>query len=236
MDGTDDALAGLRDALIASLRSARSAERELFARLDPGERDAAIDGGWSAKDTQAHLSAWRRRQADRLAARRDGRPEPEAAGGEIDAINAGFHAERADWSWERVVDDAEATTEALIGGIAAADADTIHDPRRLGAILGDGAEHSLEHLGPIAARSGAEDRVLQLAAEVEALVDDDGLPSRPKAFTRYNLACLHAKAGRLDRARDLLRLALPAEAELREHAATDDDLAALRHELPALGG
>lgn len=236
MDGDDEALRALRETLIASLRSARSAERELFARLEADARDAAIDGGWSAKDLQAHLAAWRRRQADRLTARREGRPFPEGSADEIDSLNAGFHAERADWSWERVVDDAEATTEALVGAVTAADAATLADPRAVGSILGNGPEHSLEHLGAIAARTGAEERITTLADELEALVADADLPVSPAAFARYNLACLHAKAGRLDRARALLRLALPAEAELRAHAPTDDDLLALRDELPALGG
>ena len=68
----------LRASLIDGLRACRDTEREVFAALDPVARDApGADGGWSAKDNLAHLSAWRRRQAAKMAAIREGRPEPE---------------------------------------------------------------------------------------------------------------------------------------------------------------
>ena len=54
------------------------------------------------------------------------------------------------------------------------------------------------------------------------------------AYARYNLACFHALGGRLDTARELLRQALPADEELRGFAPTDDDLVALRDEIPSL--
>ena len=57
---------------------------------------------------------------------------------------------------------------------------------------------------------------------------------RAAAFARYNLACYAALDGDLDRARDLLRLALPGQDELMEFAPKDDDLIALRDEIPAL--
>ena len=63
----------LRAGLIANLRAARAVERAILEALDPAERDtSAADGGWSPKDIQAHLSAWRRHQADRMATQRTG--------------------------------------------------------------------------------------------------------------------------------------------------------------------
>ena len=75
-----------------------------------------------------------------------------------------------------------------------------------------------------------------MATEVEAIVSRGGWPPRAAAYARYNLACFHALAGRLDEARSLLRQALPEQETLREFAPQDSDLAALRDEIPALSG
>ncbi len=86
----------LRTGLIDGLRASRATEREIFDTLEPAARDApAADGGWSPKDNLAHLSAWRQRMTDVLAARREGREDPRQPGAEIDDINAGLHAESA---------------------------------------------------------------------------------------------------------------------------------------------
>jgi len=66
------------------------------------------------------------------------------------------------------------------------------------------------------------------------MLDSGDWPNRAAAYARYNLACYHAVNGDLDEARALLRTALPADAELRSFAPNDDDLIALRAEIPAL--
>ncbi len=225
----------LRAGLIDALRAARAVEREILAALAPIDRDApAADGGWSPKDIQAHLSAWRRHQATRFAKLRAGEAETEVPATETDATNAVLHAERADWTWEQVLADADEASDALIAEIEAADDATITDDRIVGTTLGNGPEHDFVHLPALATRVGLEDRVAGLATAVEASVDRGGWPPRSAAFARYNLACYHALAGRLDEARGQLRLALPAQEELRGFAPADDDLIALRDEIPAL--
>jgi len=232
---SDDHLSDLRAGLIEGLQAGRAAERDIFAALDPSGRDApAADGNWSAKDVQAHLSAWRQRQVDRLVAIREGREEPALAATETDEINAIFHAERAGWSWEQVAADAEATGGDLIAEVEAATAATLATDRVAGAIMANGPEHSLTHLAPVAARVGREQRVLDLADMIGVILDRGDWPSRPAAFARYNLACFHALGGRLDVARALLRQALPAQEDLRTWAPQDDDLIALRDEIPSL--
>jgi hypothetical protein len=225
----------LRSGLIDGLRAARTAEREILAALDPAVRDApAADGGWSPKDIQAHLSAWRRHQVERYAARREGRDEVPLPATETDESNAILHAERADWTWDQVLADADEATEALIAEIEVASAETIADDRVLGTTMGNGPEHDLAHLPALATRTGLEERVTDLAESVATSVDRGGWPPRAAAFARYNLACYHALAGRLDEARTLLRLALPDEEELKELAPKDDDLIELRDEIPDL--
>lgn len=237
MTEPDDRLAEMRAGLIESLRACRATERAVFAAFDPIDRDApAADGGWSPKDIQAHLSAWKRRQVRRLAALREGREEPGLASTETDEINAVFHAERADWRWDQVVADADMETDDLIIEVGAATAATLESDRVALSILGNGADHAMMHLPAIAAQVGLDGRVVELADAVAAIVDRGGWPSQPAAFARYNLACFHALGGRLDAARALLRQALPEQEELRTWAPQDDDLIPLRAELASLAG
>jgi hypothetical protein len=227
--------ADLRAGLIEALQHTRAVERDVFAAVDAARRDAAgADGGWSAKDILAHLSAWRQRQADKLVARREGREEPALPATEIDDVNAILHAERVDWAWDRVAADAESTADGLVAEVAAAGDETLADPGMVGSILGDGPEHDLEHLAGLAMTATLQARVLDLATTTRAIIDRGGWPARTAAYARYNLACFHALAGRLDVARSLLRDALPGQEELRTLAPTDDDLIALRDEIPAL--
>src|SRR6476619_7112903 len=168
MNETDANIDGLRVGLIAAIRAARAAERDVLASLDPGVRDApAPDGGWSPKDVQAHLNAWKGRTVDRLRALRIGASEPIEV--ETDEANATFHAERVAWSWPEVVADADASTDELIAEIEAAPDETLALPRISGTIIGNGSEHTLTHLTPIAAAVGLASRTLELAAEIIAI-------------------------------------------------------------------
>ena len=233
MNETDANIDGLRAGLIATVQTARAAERDILAALDPSIRDApAADGGWSPKDVQAHLNAWKGRTVDRLRALRIGANEPIEV--ETDEANAKFHAERVAWSWPEVVADADASTDELVVEIEAAPDETLALPRISGTIMGNGSEHTLTHLTPIAAAAGLESRTLELADEITAIIDRGGWPARAAAYARYNLACFHALSGNLDVARSLLRQALPEQEELRGYAPADDDLIALRDEIPVL--
>jgi len=235
MTQTDLSSSDLRTDLIENLRACRGAEREIFAALDAAGRvTPGQDGGWSAKDELAHLSVWRQRQVDVMTARRNGRDLPPLPSADTDETNAVFHAARADWSWDRVDADADTTTEALSAEVAAASDETLVDPKILGSMMGNGPEHDLAHLPRIAASAGLGPKVLELADRIRTMVDRGGWPSRSVAFARYNLACFHALGGRLDEARSLLRLALSESEGLRTIAPQDDDLIALRDEIPSL--
>jgi DinB family protein len=223
-----------RGALVDTLRAARATERNVFGAFEAADRDTPpADGEWSPKDIQAHLGAWRRHMTERLAAIREDRPEAED-GGETDATNAVIHDERADWPWDRVSADAESSADDLIAEVEAAEDSTLAVDRTVGSIMGNGAEHTIIHVGSVADRVGLGSAVAELSGQIETIVDRGGWPQRSAAFARYNLACFHALAGRLDEARALLRMALPIEQDLRDFAAEDSDLVALRDELQEL--
>jgi hypothetical protein len=189
----------LRASLIESLHACRAAEREIFAALDPGVRDATgSDGGWSAKDNLAHVAAWRRRQAAKMAALREGQPEPAEPSEDLDAINAILHDERAGWTWDQVDADADASAEALIAEVSTASDDALADPKILAPVMGDGPEHDLVHLGSIAAGVGLEDRVIALADLTGALIDRGGWPERSAANARYLVTKARRGAHTLD--------------------------------------
>ena len=101
--------------------------------------------------------------------------------------------------------------------------------------MGDGPEHDLGHLWIVAPTDDLRARVLGLAASTQAIVDRGGWPTRAAAYARYNLACFHALGGRLEtsRGRSFARHC-PDRRSSATYAPNDDDLIALRDEIPAL--
>ncbi len=221
------------------LLATRQAERDLFGRLDPAVREAPLrDGDWSPKDHQAHLTAWKARQADRLAAARAGDELPAAVpDSETDAVNAELHATRADWTWEAIDRDADAESRRLADELAATDPERLlANPDLVDGTFGNGAFHAQQHFAwLLAADIGLDaDRVLRFGDQVERMVRDSGLPDRDQATAIYNTACFMAVNGHPDEARPRLRDAFSLRPELVEWAKQDGDLVALRDEIDAL--
>ncbi len=229
----------LTDDLAATIVASRRAERDLFGALDDEALHRPIrEGDWSPKDHQAHLTAWKARQADRFAAVREGRElAPGLAGEEEDAINEQLRAARAAWSWDDVVTEADSTAERLVGEIRQSDPTAIRDSGRLvGGTFGNGVLHALTHLRWLR-EAGVpldEARLGAFAAEAESLVRAGGLPERDRAAGLYDLACFHALTGRTDAARGLLRVAFALSPELVDFSHTDPDLGSLSNELDGL--
>lgn len=229
----------IRDSLVEHVRSTRDAERDIFDALDPDVRDRPMrPGDWSPKDHQAHLTAWKERQADRYEAIRNGR-EPLVDEREDDEINAELHARTAGWPWDEVVRQADEVSERLASEIAATDEATLAANERLVAgTFGNGPFHAITHFGWLADAGVALDEA-RLAAFLdgqEHMLRTATLPDRDRGTGFYNLACAHALAGRLDRARPLLRDAFAMRPDVAEFAREDPDLVALRDELASLAG
>jgi hypothetical protein len=226
-------------ALLEQLQVMRAAERDIFGSLEPEIRDRPIrPNDWSPKDHQAHLTAWKGIQAERIRASTRGE-DPPFVGTETDEINAGLQATRADWSWSDVVAEADEVTKRLEDEIrAAGSARLIESGGLIGGIFGNGASHGMTHFGWLVDADIGVDlaRVSAFVDEQERLLNSEAVPDFDRGVGLYNLACAHALAGRLDRARSLLRVAFPLRPDLAEFAKQDPDLVELRNELPTLAG
>ena len=220
--------------LLAQLRATRRAERDIFGGLDPAVRDRPMrEGDWSPKDHQAHLTAWKARQADRLEAARLGR-EPQTDDREDDEINAELQATRAEWDWESIAAEADELSARLETELRAIDPAVLRASDRLvGSTYGNGPFHALTHFGwLVEANIGTDEaRLAAFVDEVERLLSAGQLSDVDRGTGLYNMACAHALAGRLDRARPLLREAFGLRPQLREWAESDSDLESLRGEL-----
>ncbi len=225
----------LQDDIAETLRTARSAERELIGALPGKIRDASgSPAAWSPKDHQAHLNAWKRRQLERFEAA--GRGEaPQPTSDPIDEMNAAFYAERAGWSWARVEAEADEVSEALTTAVQDTPADALLGSELLlSGSLGNGAGHTLEHLRWLTEVHGRPDRVAELSAKVEGIVRRGSVPDGVIGAFVYNEACFHALSGDLDGARRRLPEAFRLRPDLAEWALKDPDLEPLRDELPEL--
>ncbi len=220
--------------LVEQLRSMRDAERDVFGALDPAVRARPMRAGdWSPKDHQAHLTAWKAIQRDRI--RATARGETLAADPrETDERNAELQALRADWSWDDVVREADEVSDELQAEIrAGGSALLIESEGMIGRIFGNGAPHALTHFAWLVDAGIGVDaaRVAAFVDEHEQQVERTPLPDADRAIAVYNLACAHALAGRLDRARPLLQEAFRLGPDLAEFARGDPDLVELHEEL-----
>lgn len=224
----------LVDSLVEQLHSMRDAERDVFGALDRAVRDRPMrPGDWSPKDHQAHLTAWKAIQADRI--RATARGETLATDTrETDERNAELQAIRAGWAWDEIVREADEVSAQLEAEIRAAGSVLLVETEgMIGRIFGNSSPHALTHFAWLVdAGIGVDEaRVAAFVDEHERQVEGTPLADGDRAIAVYNLACAHSIAGRLDRARLLLAEAFRLRPDLAEHAKEDPDLAQLREEL-----
>jgi len=237
----DTPLTPLQADLVAMLEAMRHAERMLFEEVpqDTRERAGAI-GEWSVKDVRAHLAAWRAVEARRLSTRAagDGAEATDDPGPDvpIDEANAALHDRHADWSWDAVAAEADASVDALIDAIQRSSTDVLCecDEGSVAGIGANGVTHAVGHLPEIADLADGEAHFVVFAREIETILGGGHLPPRDSGVILYNIACARALAGDLDHARRLLPQAFARRHELRELAPHDPDLVALHGEMATL--
>jgi hypothetical protein len=217
----------------------RTAERDIFGSLDAEVRDRPMrPNDWSPKDHQAHLTAWKGIQADRIRAISKGEVPP-SSGRETDEVNAELQATRSDWPWPQIAAEADAVSDRLEAEIkAAGSAMLLASSGLIGGIFGNGGSHAMTHFGWLVdANIGVDEAgVATYVDDQERLIDVEALPDADRGVGLYNLACAHAVAGRIDRAGPLLRVAFRLRPDLAEFAREDTDLVELRDELASLAG
>jgi hypothetical protein len=229
----------LTEALARTIETTRAAERDLFGGLDQATLLRPIrEGDWNPKDFQAHLTAWKSRQADRYAAVREGRELPPPMDDqEEDALNAELRATRIDSAWAAIVEEADAVAERLVAEIRQSDPDVLRASDRLiPGTFGNGVLHTLTHVRWLLEAGVPLDRTRMSAFADEALrvVSVPAIPDKARAVGLYDLACHHALDGSAEIARGLLRDAFRMDPELIEFSRTDEDLVSIRDSLDSL--
>lgn len=224
-------------ALIEQVEAMRTAERDVFGALDPEVRDRPMrPGDWSPKDHQAHLTAWKKIQSERIQAAIRGEQLP-ADARETDERNAELQALRADSSWDEIVREADEVSGQLVADIRAAGTELLTSREGMvGQIYGNSASHATTHFIWLSdAGIGVDtERVAAFLGDHERQLMEAPLADADRAIGLYNVACAHAVAGRLERARPLLRTAFGIRPDLAEFAKQDPDLVQLRDELMQL--
>ena len=102
--------------------------------------------------------------------------------------------------------------------------------------MGDGPEHDLGHLGPIARSVGMTDRVRALADRTQAMLDRGDWPDRAAASPATTWPASTPSAATSTRHGRSSARSCPATRSCASLAPTDDDLIALRDEIPTLSG
>jgi len=224
-------------ALVEQLEAMRAAERDVFGALDAEVRDRPMrPGDWSPKDHQAHLTAWKKIQSERIQAAARGE-ELTADARETDERNAELHALRADWPWDEIVREADEVSDRLVAQIRAAGPELLTSREGMvGQIYGNSASHATTHFVWLSdAGIGVDaERIEAFLDDHERQLKDAPLADYDRAVGLYNVACAHAVSGRLERARPLLRAAFAIRPDLAEFAKEDPDLVQLRDELSQL--
>jgi hypothetical protein len=222
------------------LTAMRRAERELFELIPLTRREPTSIGSWSVKDVRAHMAAWRAIEARRLEAAAgqpatlDGDPAPDDP---VDDSNAILHARYADWSWDAIENEADASVDALLAAIERSSTEMLCECDGTFAGIGaNGVNHAMGHLPEIAELAGPAGRARfsSFVREIETVLRRGHLMPRDSGVILYNIACARAVSGDLDESRRLLRAAIARRGELLDAAREDPDLAALSEELASL--
>lgn len=219
-----------RNRLLDVLRFAQQQEIAFIDRLSEAQRDAAsAPDHWSAKDTIAHLAAWKQRLLDRLqGAPRDQRPD--------DPINAEIYEAHRAKTWGEVRALAEAAYQRTVEYVRAAPerdltdaARSVHEDGRPPwvALLAQNVSHAMAHLWEYHLQHGEPDRAVTLQEATTAQLREMDDPA-VYGFGVYNLACVYARAGRPQDAIRALGEALRLRPELAEWSKQDPDLDSLR--------
>ncbi|HEV2033090.1 MAG TPA: hypothetical protein VGU71_02655 [Candidatus Dormibacteraeota bacterium] len=221
----------IKDQLRALIRAGREKEAsDLLPHVDdsppsPPER-------WTAKDTLAHLLAWRLSAAAELEAVRTGGGYVSEG---IDEFNAKVYEAARHQRAVSMLDQAGRSWEALGAAVEACSEEVLLQPRKRRpeqpawqVVPGNTYFHIAEHLGYWHTERG-EDTAAEEAAKWSHELSTATFTDEPQRGTAdYNLGCFYAARGRAEEAMPYLRSGIEMNPTLREWAQQDTDLDPIR--------
>ena len=175
----------LKQKALELLEHARKEEQAFVQRLSDKERSTVGTlEQWSAKDTIAHIAAWKERAIQELAAMASGKPGPDFDG--YDQVNARIFKEHQNFAWSEVRNKSRQVHRLLQEQTEAMPNDVLTDARALDwygepiwrLIVVRGCTHPLHHLAQRYIERGNADYATRIQEEVADLLlqlDDDSV-------------------------------------------------------------
>lgn len=225
----------IKDELRALMKAGREKEAsDLLPHVD--DSPPSVPGRWTAKDTLAHLVAWRTSAAAELEAVRTGGATPFGVGDEdIDEYNAKVYESARHRRAVSILDEASRSWESLAAAVEACSEQELLKPRKRRpeqpawqVVPGNTYVHVAEHLGYWHTERG-DDAAAEKAAKWAHDVTCTTFPDENRRGTAdYNLGCFYAARGRAEEAMPYLRSGVELNPALREWAKQDTDLDPIR--------
>jgi len=227
----------MKKELTELLEKGYQAEREFIAALTNEERDAQGSfERWTAKDTFAHNSYWRKHHAEDVLAVLAGETPIET---DDDQINEGVYSQYKDESWDEVDTLAGTSLRVMGEALAKLSEDDLQNsdfyPWEQGRplwreIVGNIYTHPILHLSDWHIKRGDTSRAAEMYQEMTGqLANLDDSPEW-QGTIRYNNACSFSLLGDTEKAISELREALKLNPDLTEWSKQDPDFEPIRAE------
>jgi tetratricopeptide (TPR) repeat protein len=229
----------LKTRVLATLERARADQQALVDTLSEAERaQSGTPERWSAKDLVVHITSWKERTVEVIAASRRGEPPPNE---DVDDHNARVFEANRGRTWEEVLAYVARVYAALVAQVEALTDAELGDPQHFAwrqgrpmwqTVVGNGYSHPQAHLAQFYVERQDLARATELQEEmVRTLPALDDTPAW-RGIAIYNLACFYALSGQRERAISHLEESLALNPGLGEWSREDSDLLSL-HDDPA---
>jgi tetratricopeptide (TPR) repeat protein len=194
---------------------------------------------WSAKDTVAHIAAWKLRAAHMLATLRSGEPGLDLES--LERFNERVFREHLDLAWPEILvesarayellrEQTEATPDAVL---LAPEESEGHDEPVWWFVVGVGCNHAVGHLAEYLFEQGDPARAIEMQEKLaNPLLQLNASPAW-RARVHYGLAIYYAAGALVGKAVEALKAAGRFDPALVERSKSDPHLAALHRNAAA---
>jgi tetratricopeptide (TPR) repeat protein len=227
----------LKRKALGLLERAYKEEQAFVQRLSDEERfTVGTPEQWSAKDTIAHIAAWKERAVQELTAMASGEPGPDFDG--YDQINARIFKKHQDFAWSEVLNKSRQVHRLLQEQTEAMPNDVLTDTRALDwygepiwqLIVVRGCTHPLHHLAQRYIERGNADyatRIQEEATDLLLQLDDDSVW---QSYVHYGLANHYAGLGQTEKTINELREAFRLNPDLIERSRENPSFASVQED------